>query len=357
MICWAHHQSGWLLTARGACGACVACALSCGGGGRDGVTSPPVSAFKPVLSWVKVSVSPLIIEIGKTATATGEGFDQNGGSFNAGAFGFTSSAPAVASVNGAGTVTGVASGEATITASVGGRSATRGVTVVPVAVAYIKIAPVTLTMDPGTAATLVATLFDATEGVLTGRAVSWSSSDTMVVVVNSAGRVTARAAGRAKVTAAADSRFQAAVVTVTGAVQSGGDMLISFAVPLPGAIVGDTLEVYADVSTSQPITRVEAIFNGLTVPLVRRAAGAMGGAWLWYGVFDISGVHFGQYFVLVTATDARNATATDSVLFERDPVKQGGGLTGPARTNKLVAPAVAPTLSRHRPRGPVRGIP
>jgi len=235
----------------------------------------------------------------KDGDRDGEAFDQNGGSFNAGAFGFTSSSPAVASVDASGQVTGVAPGVATITASAGGKSATRDVTVVPVAVAFIKLAPEALTLEPGAAATLVTTLYDATEGVLTGRAVLWSSSDTMVAVVNSAGRVTARTAGRAKITAAADIRFQSAVATVTGLAQSAGDMLISFAVPQPGAIVGDTLEVYANVSTSQPIARVEAIFNGRAVPLVKRSVGAMGGSWLWYGVFDISGVHFGQYYVLV----------------------------------------------------------
>ena len=182
----ATHQLGWLLAARIAC---VASALSCGGAGRDGVTSPAATAFTPVLSWVKVSVSPLNVEVGKSATATGEAFDQNGGSFNAGAFAFTSSAPAIASVDAGGRVTGVAPGAATISASVGGKSASHEVTVVPVAVAYIKVAPDALTLDPGAAATLTATLFDAAEGVLAGRAVSWSSSDSTVARVNSAGRV------------------------------------------------------------------------------------------------------------------------------------------------------------------------
>ena len=327
----------------------VACGQ--GGGDRSEVTSPPSSSFTPVLSWVKVSVSPLIVETGRTATATGEGFDQSGASFNAGVFAFTSSAPAIASVDAAGTVTGVAPGVATITASAGGKSATRDVTVVPVAVAYIKIAPDALTLESGASASLVATPYDATEGVLTGRALAWSSSDTMVAVVNSVGRVSARAAGRAKITVGADNRFAFAVVSVTGGVEPAGDMLISFAVPRPGALVGDTLEVYADVSTSQLIARVEAIFNGVSIPLVKVPAGALGGSWLWHGVFDISGVHFGEYYVLVTATDARHFVSTDSVLFERNPVKKAGGGAGPGKTNKLVAPVVAPAVLPRRPRG------
>ncbi len=321
------------------------------------MTSPLSSSFKPVLSWVKLAVTPPIVELGKTATATGEGFDQNGGSFNAGAFAFTSSAPAIASVDAAGTITGVAPGVATITASAGGKSAMHDVTVVPVAVALITMTPDALALESGASATLVATPYDARANVLAGRTLAWSSSDTMVAVVDVTGRVSARRTGRAKITAAADNRFAFAVVSVAGAVELAGDMLISFAVPQPGEIVGDTLEVYADVSTGQPLARVEAIFNGVALPLVKVAAGALGGAWLWHGVFDVSGVHFGPYYVLVTATDIRGFVSTDSVLFERDPVKKGGGAAGPGRTNKLVAPVAAPRVIPRRPRGIQAGKP
>lgn len=336
---------------------CVASALSCGGGGSNGATSPAAPAYTPVLSWVKMAVSPLIIEVGTTAIASGEGFDQNGATLNAGAFAFTSSAPAVASVTAAGTVTALSAGVATITASLGGKSAARDVTVVPVAVVAITMMPEALTLDSGTSATLAATLYDAGERVLTGRVVAWSSSDTMVAVVNPAGRVTARRPGRAKITAAADNRFAAAVVSVPGAVENAGDMLISFAVPQPGALVGDTLEVAANVSTIQSIASVQAIFNGVAQPLVKVSVGALGGSWLWYGSFDISAIHFGPYYVLVTATDARGFTTTDSVLFERDPVKKGGGAAGPGKTNKLVAPVAAPITAQRRPRGHLRGLP
>ena len=179
------------------------------------------------------------------------------------------------------------------------------VTVVPEAVALITMTPDELALEPGTSATLVAIPYDARANVLAGRTLAWSSSDTMVAVVDATGRVSARRGGRAKITAAAGNRFAFAVVSVAGAGELAGDMLISFAVPQPGETVGDTLEVYANVSTSQPIARVEAIFNGVALPLVKVAAGALGGAWLWHGVFDVSGAHFGQYYVLVTATDVR----------------------------------------------------
>ncbi len=335
----------------------AACALSCGGGrGSDGVTSPPSSSFKPVLSWVKVSVSPVVVEIGKTATATAEAFDQSGGPFNAGSFTFTSSAPTVATVDASGTVRGVVAGAVTVTAAVGGKEASRDITVVPVFVSRVVVSPVLLNLDPGDSATLVATLYDASGAVLVGRTVTWTSSDTTAVVVTTAGRVTARRAGRAKISATNGERSDAAVVNVTGTVAAAGDLVISFAVPAPGAIVGDSLEVFANVSSSQPLARVEASFQGTTLRLVLKPVPPKGGLF-WYGLFEIATVRFGKYYVLVTATDMRNATATDSVLFERNPRLKGGGAAGPGRTNKLVAPTVVPTVTRRRPRGHLTGNP
>ncbi len=330
-----------LLTAAGA--------LSCSGGqGSDGVTSPPSSSFKPVLSWVKVSVSPLSVEVGQTASATAEAFDQNGGAYSAPPFSFTSSSPTVATVDPTGTIKAVAPGAVTITAAVGGKEASRDITVVPVVVARVEVSPTTLALDPGATGLLTARLFDARDSTISGRSVSWASSDTVVVVVNPAGRVTARRGGRVKITASSGDRFAAAVLTVAGSDGAAVDLLISFAVPAPGEIVGDTLEVYANVTSSQPIARVEAFFDGITLPLVKARAGALGGTWLWHGIFNIAAVRYGQYYVLVTATGAHDVTATDSVRFERNPAKSGGGSAAQGRTNKLVAPTVPPRPQRGR---------
>lgn len=329
--------------------------LACGQGGGDraGVTTPPSASFKPVLSWVKVSVSPLSVEVGQTATATAEAFDQNGGVYSAPPFSFTSSSPTVAPVDPAGTIKALAPGAVTITAAVGGKEASRDITIIPVVVTRIEVSPTTLALDPGATGNLVVQLFDARGGTIAGRSVSWTSSDTSVAVVNPAGRVTARRSGRAKITASSGDRFASAILTVSGADIPAVDLVVSFARPAPGEIVGDTLEILANASSSSPIALVEAIFDGTRLPLVKVPAGALGGTWLWHGIFFIATVHFGKYYVVVTATDLATATATDSVLFERDPVKKGGGSAGESKKNKLVAPVVLPKPFR----GSLRGNP
>ena len=130
-------------------------------------------------------------------------------------------------------------------------------------------------------------------------------------------------------------------MTVTGVVPTTGGLLITIGTPTPGALVGDTLEVNASVAAAAPLARVEAHLEGLSTELQPYPAGFWGTQTLWKGTIDLSLLHYGQYFVVVTATDVANATTTDSVLFERNPLK-GGGSTETDKKNKLVAPAEPP---------------
>lgn len=65
----------------------------------------------------------------------------------------------------------------------------------PVPVATVVVAPSPLTLAPGASAQLSATTRDAAGSTLTGRAVTWSSADTLVAVVSSSGVVTGRSVG------------------------------------------------------------------------------------------------------------------------------------------------------------------
>lgn len=326
---------------------------SCGGGqSHDGVTAPSTASFKPVLSWLKVSVSPLNLEVGRTGTATAQAFDQNGGPFDTDPLTFTSSAPAIASVDAAGVIRGIAPGSAVITAAVGGKAASHNVTVIPVRVARVVVSPEMVILDPGAFSTFVASLFDAEGAKITGRAVGWSSSDTTIAVISATGRLTARSAGRAKITATSDERFATSIVTVTGDPGAVGDLLIRIGRPMPGELVADALDVSVSVASSRPLVRVEAHLEGATLELAPHPVGFYGLQTLWKGTLDISLLHFGEYYVVVTATDGA-ATATDSALFERDPVKKSGGTAGAGKKNKLVAPVVLPRPAR----GSVKGKP
>jgi uncharacterized protein YjdB len=88
------------------------------------------------------------------------------------------------------------------------------VTVTTVPVARVDVAPTTDTLDAGGTVQLSATPRAANGTALTGRTVTWESSDTDVARVSSSGLVTAVAGGTATVTATSEGRSGTATITV-----------------------------------------------------------------------------------------------------------------------------------------------
>ena len=98
---------------------------------------------------------------------------------------WTSSAPAVASVDSVtGVVRGMSGGTATITATSEGQRGTASLSVV-VPVAAVSVATALDTLESYDEVPLVAVLRDARANVLTGRVVRWTSSDPLVATVDS----------------------------------------------------------------------------------------------------------------------------------------------------------------------------
>lgn len=81
----------------------------------------------------------------------------------------------------------------------------------------VIVSPATRTLVVGESVELGATPLDASGAVLAGRAVTWSSSDTLSATVTSAGLVHARGAGQATITASAEGRSGRALIEITGA--------------------------------------------------------------------------------------------------------------------------------------------
>lgn len=115
---------------------------------------------------------------------------------------WSSSAPAVATVDETGRVTAVKSGDAVITATVGALTSQGKVKVsVP---ATVTLTPTKLEFkEPGQIAALEAKVADDAGNVLPGKAVDWDSSDLKVARVVG-GRVSAMAPGTATITASLD---------------------------------------------------------------------------------------------------------------------------------------------------------
>lgn len=181
------------------------------GADPDPSTDPePTPAVK--VTGVTLSRSSLIMEPGQaeTLTVTVSPTDAPDKSIT-----WASSKNAVARVNGNGLVTAVAAGTADITATTtdGSYTATCRVTVKAdgVKVTGVTVSRTSLTMEPGQAETLTATVSPTAAA---NSAVTWSSNNPAVASVTSGGRVTALAAGAAEITAKTDDGGFTAVCRV-----------------------------------------------------------------------------------------------------------------------------------------------
>ncbi|GAB1341808.1 beta strand repeat-containing protein [Gemmatimonas sp.] len=132
---------------------------------------------------------------------------------------WTSSSPAIATVNADGTVTGIANGTASITATVEGKSGVAAITVVD-PVATVLVTPPSVTLSVGMTQQVTASARDAKGVSVTGRPVAWSSSNPSVASIGASGVVTAIAPGSAVLTATVEGVDATAAVTVLRPVAS-----------------------------------------------------------------------------------------------------------------------------------------
>ena len=130
---------------------------------------------------------------------------------------FSSGNTNIATVTSAGLVRGVGVGKTAVTVRVDAITATVPVQVSAVPVAQVTVTPTGPSIFAGQTVTLQAVAKDAGGSVLTGRNVTWSSSDTAAATVNGSGLVTGKAAGVAVITATIGGVAGVSVVTVGNA--------------------------------------------------------------------------------------------------------------------------------------------
>src|SRR5437867_2886670 len=137
----------------------------------------------PVAS-VTVSPSSGSARIGATVRLTGVTKDSAGNLLTRRTVSWMTSNNAVATVSASGVVTGVAAGSATITATSDGQSGTAAMTVTNVPVARVTVTPLIASLLMGATVQLTATRTDANGTALSGRTVTWATSNTAVATVS-----------------------------------------------------------------------------------------------------------------------------------------------------------------------------
>jgi len=186
-------------------------ATSEGKSGTITVTIVPVPAGS-----VTVQPATASLVVGQTAPLSATVKDANGTVVTDRTVVWSSSGPA-ASVSTGGVVTALAVGSATITATVEGKSGSSTVTVTPIAVGSVTLQPASGSIAVGQTTTPAITVKDANGTVVTDRAVAWSSSNSAIASVSSAGVVTGVAPGTATITATSEGKSGTFSVTVTAA--------------------------------------------------------------------------------------------------------------------------------------------
>ena len=184
-------------------------------GGKSGSASITVA-----LPASRIDVEPssaTLTSVGATKQLSATVYDSNGDTISGASVSWTSGDSTVAMVDTTGLVTAVASGSTIITATSGGKSGSASITVALPA-SRIEIAPPSATSTTlkavGATVQLTATVYDANNEEIAGAAVSWTSGDSTVAMVDTDGLVTAVANGSANITVRADTISASIQVTV-----------------------------------------------------------------------------------------------------------------------------------------------
>src|SRR3989441_6285178 len=161
--------------------------------GQSGTAAVTVSTV-PVAS-VVVSPAAANVYVGGAVQLTATPKDAAGNVLVGRAVTWASGNGAVATVSAGGLVTGLAVGAATITATSEGQNGTAAVTVSNLPVASVAVSPTAPNVYVGGAVQLTATLKDASGNPLSGRTVTWTTSNGAVATVSASGLVDGLAAG------------------------------------------------------------------------------------------------------------------------------------------------------------------
>src|SRR5438105_840128 len=187
--------------------------------GSDGISTDNVNADANRVATVTVTLASSSIAVGDTTRATADLRDYHNRPLTRIVRWSTSDA-SVATVDSTGLVTGVAEGTAVITATRGLKSGSATITVTGIGttgtapVASVTVSLAASSLNPGQTTQATATTYDSANNVLTGRAISWTSSDNSVATVSASGVVTAVAVGTSQIVATSEGKSGSATANV-----------------------------------------------------------------------------------------------------------------------------------------------
>ncbi|HEX2091082.1 MAG TPA: Ig-like domain-containing protein [Longimicrobiaceae bacterium] len=188
---------------------------------RRGETTRAEVRVTPIAAGVRVlKTLPTLQSIGDTLQLSGAVVFASGDTITGVPLTWSTPDVSVAQVNAQGVLVSRAEGQARVVGAYQGFADTATVRVAA-RVASITVTPAQPRIQVGGTTQMSAVLRDARGNALTGRTVTWASSDTRIATVDAAGMVRGAAAGQVTITGSSDGRSGSAAVTVTTAIQLG----------------------------------------------------------------------------------------------------------------------------------------
>ncbi len=182
----------------------------------SGTTGLTVTA--PVLSSINVSPDQPSIPLGLTQAFSATGLFSDGSSANLAAVTWSSSDPAVATIDNSGIATTVGTGAVTITALSGSVTGTTILTVLPAALVSISFIPPSPSLALGTSTQMAAVGLFTDGSTQTLSSVTWTSSDPNIATIDSTGLVISVGLGSVTISANTATISSSKTVTITNAV-------------------------------------------------------------------------------------------------------------------------------------------
>lgn len=269
--------------------------------GKSGTATITVQ-LPPVASITVTPVSPTL-GVSQTMQMVATLRDANGVELTGRAVTWETSAAGIATVSGSGVITGVAAGQAVITARSEGQAGSTTATIqaqAPAPVATVAVSPAAPAILVNGTVQMSATMKDASGNVLSGRAVAWATSASGVATISASGLVTGVAAGTATITATSEGKSGTATVTV----QVAPVATIAVSPSAPSIAINATVQLSATLKDASG-----NVLTGRTVTWTTAAASiaTVSGSGL------VTGVTAGQ--VTITAT-SEGKTGTSVVTVQ-----------------------------------------
>ncbi len=226
------------------------------------IDSATVLVMSSTVSAVKLTPTPVSVEVGSTVQLSGVAVDANGVAVPGVSTTYATGDFGLASVSSTGLLTGKSAGTTTVTASAGGKSASATLTVTLTPVATVKVSPASASVVLGQTLQLTPTTLSASGATLSGRLITYASSAPAVATVSSSGLVSAVAVGNATITVTSEGKSTTAAITVTTASQAP---VASVKVTLNASslLIGQTTQAVATAadSTGKTVTGATVSFQ------------------------------------------------------------------------------------------------